>query len=362
MQFTAYIYRGLFETNPIDQIEDIRDIDIEEQIDSFSTLSFIVNYYKWDDGLNTKNLQEFLRVKIIKETWSNQETIFDGVIFELVPDFEGVKVFCRDYRWFLEAKRYLTEDKTYTSQNSTTIINDLLVWLNAKTSGDAYPETWTAITDEEKTWLNREWSKGTSYFTVFEELALEMGKNWYIHENGIIELKDIVWDDKTEGDNYVELLFNGNEIAESNIGKIPGVTRQDTMANSIIPATWSIINNTESINNYIRLEEYKSLEGNEMTNYLEKASQPQVIYTLDIRFNELDNEINIGDKVAIRIETGIIHLDIEWEVFITRKKSKISGGEVQTIDVDVSEVVIAKNTFLKKFKETRQEIKNLKIG
>lgn len=66
--------------------------------------------------------------------------------------------------------------------------------------------------------------------------------------------------------------------------------------------------------------------------------------------------------MAVRIETGIIHLDTDGEVFITRKKSKIRGNEVQTLEVDVSEVVIAKNTFLKKFKDTRQEIKNLKIG
>ena len=77
-------------------------------------------------------------------------------------------------------------------------------------------------------------------------------------------------------------------MAESNIGAIPEVTSQDTMANSIITATGSIVNNTESIENYIRLEEYQNLEGEELTNYLEKASKPQIIYTLDIKFTELD--------------------------------------------------------------------------
>lgn len=65
------------------------------------------------------------------------------------------------------------------------------------------------------------------------------------------------------------------------------------MANSIIPESGSIINNQESIDDYIRLEEYQQLTGNELTNYLEKASRPQVIYSLDIKFNELDHEINI---------------------------------------------------------------------
>lgn len=362
MQFTAYIYRGLFETDPIDQLETIRSIEIEEQLDSFSTLSFVVDYYNdqtfW---LNTRNLKEFLRVKLKKENGSNEETVFDGVIFELVPNFEGVQVSCRDYRGFLSDKRYLTADKTYTNQTSTQILDDLLAWLNAKTTSDPYPENWTYSQDEVKTWLSKDWKKGTSYFTVFKELALEMGKSWYIKEDWVIQFKTVVWEDKTDGENYIELLFNGYEMAESNIGAIPEVTRQDTMANSIIPATGSIVNNTESINNYIRLEEYQNLEGEELTNYLAKSSQPQIIYTLDIKFTELDGELNIGDKVAIRIETGIIHLDIEGEVFITKKKSQIKWNEIQTIQVDVSEIDIARNTFLKKFKEVRQEIKNLKI-
>ena len=162
-----------------------------------------------------------------------------------------------------------------------------------------------------------------SYFTVFDELALKMGKNWYISEGGVIEFKDIVGEDKTDGENYIELLYNLNEIVECNIGKFPELTSQDTLVNSVIPETGSIENNTDSINSYIRLEEYQNLEGEELTNYLEKSSKPQKIYSLDIKFNELDGSLNIGDKVAIRIETGIIHLDTEGEVFVTRKRSQI---------------------------------------
>lgn len=363
MQFTAYIYRALFDEEPIDQIETIREIQIEEQLDSFSTLSFIVNYFVDPEGeLNTKNILEFRRVKIIQENWSTQTTIFEGVIFELVPDFEGVKVSCRDYRGFLEGKRYLATAKTYTGQTSTQILDDLLTVLNAKTSWDLYPENWTYEQDEVKSWLTKTFNKGASFFSVFKDLALEMGKSWYIHENGVIEFKNIVWEDKTEGENYIELLFNWNEISQSNIWSIPWVTRQGTIANSVIPDTGSIVDDTESIGTYIRLEDYQSLQGEELTNYLTKASKPQVIYTLEIKFNELDGEINIGDKVAIRIETGIIHLDTEGDIFITRKKSTIQGNELQTLEIDVSEIDIARNTFLKKIKDMRQEIKNLKIA
>jgi hypothetical protein len=87
MQYTAYIYRGLFEVEPIDQIEEINSIEIEEHVETFSTLSFIVNYYREADGqINTKNLKEFRRIKIVEESTS-QKTIFDAVIFELVPNF-----------------------------------------------------------------------------------------------------------------------------------------------------------------------------------------------------------------------------------------------------------------------------------
>lgn len=325
MQYTAYIYRGLFDTTPIDQIELTKETNIEEQLKSFSTLSFLVSYYKDEDGnLNTQNLQEFLKIRVVGETGSNEELIFEGVIFELNPNFEGMKVNCRDYRGFLEDKRYLTEDKLYTAETSTNILGDLLAGLNAKTSADPYPENWTYIQDEEITGIDGDWKKGTSYFKIFEDMALKMGKSWYIHENGVIKFKTIVGTDKTEGEEYIELSYSATDMAENNIGEIPGVTMQSTITNSLIPEIGSVQDDTTSINQYIRLEEYQRIEGDEITNYLSKSSQPQIIYTLDIKFSELDGTLNIGDKVALRIETGIQHLDIEGEVFITSKKTKIS--------------------------------------
>ena len=49
MLFSAYIYRGLFGDNLTDQIETIRSIEIEEKIDSFSTLSFVIDYFVDDE-------------------------------------------------------------------------------------------------------------------------------------------------------------------------------------------------------------------------------------------------------------------------------------------------------------------------
>lgn len=362
MQFTAYIYRSLFGDQPIDQVETIRQIEIEEQLDSFSVLSFMVDYHMSDDWvINTTNIKEFRRVKIVSE-WNNSKTIFEWVIFEVIPDFIWLKVNCRDYRWFLESKRFLETDKTYSLQESNTILTDLLNSLNAKTSADTYPEQWSFSADENKTWLSPAYKIGTSYFTIFKKLALLMWKSWYIKEWWIIEFKDIVWEDKTQWDKFTELVYTINAMDENTIWNIPSAVRQGTLANSIIDATGARQNNTTSIDDYIRLEDFQNMLSGEILNFLNKSSKPQLIYTLDVKFNELDNEVNIWDKLAIRIETWIIHLDIEWDLIITRKKSTIMWNEIQTLEVDVSEIDITRDTFLKKFKDVRQEIKNLKIG
>lgn len=362
MQYTAYIYKALFDESPIDQIETIRWITIEEQLDSFSTLSFDVDYYMSNSWiLNTTNLKEFRRVRIVEET-EIQKTIFEWVIFELFPNFTSIKVNCRDYRWFLESKRFLQTRKTYTAQTSDFILNDLINSLNAKTSWDLFPENWTFTTDEVKTGIDWIFAIWTSYFTIFKEIALKMWKSWYIKENGVIEFKNIVWEDKSDGENFLELVYNLEDPTENTIWDIPSATMQWTMANSIINQTGTNTDNSRAIDEYIRLEDYQSLNTTEITNYLEKSSKIQLIYTFDIKFSRLDGQINIWDKLAVRIETGLIHLDIEWALIVTRKKSTISWNEIQTLDIDVSEIDIARDTFLKKFKDVRQEIKNLKIG
>lgn len=359
--YTVYIYRSLFSDEPLDQMETIKSIEIEENLENFSSAKIMVNYYNdpsfW---LNTKHLREFRRLKLIEEDGVSQKTIFDGVIFSLIPTFEGIQINLRDYRWFLEDKRYLEVQKVYTSQSSTSILTDLIQNLNAKTQSDPHPESWTFIQDENVGGISRTFERGASFFSVFSEIALAMGKSWYIHENWVIEFKDVTGEDKTQGENFTELLFNGFEMAESNIA-IPEVNFQGTIENSIIPQSGSKQNNQESIEDYIRLEGYQILEGSELQNYLTKSSSPQVIYSLDVNFAQLDTPLTIGDKVAIRIQTGIIHLDIEGEVFIISKKSEIQGNEIQIIRVEVSEVVINPDSFVNKLKDIQKEIRDLKI-
>jgi hypothetical protein len=278
-----------------------------------------------------------------------------------VPNFNWVQVICRDYRGFLEAKRYLTENKNYEDKTADFIMNDLITWLNAKTTTDPYPENWDFELDEPEALWNLEFKKWNSYYSIFKRVALEFNKNFFIKENWLIQIKEIVGEDKTEGVKFTELLYNNNEIAQNNIAKIPWVVKQETIINSLITDT-TIENNSGSIEDYIRLESYDNLTGEEVTNFLSKSSKPQVIYTLDVKFWELDHPIEIWDKVAVRIESWIIHLDIEWEVFVTRKKSRIKWNRIETLEIDVSEIIISQNTFLKKFKDVRQEIKNLKIS
>lgn len=349
------VYNSFFWGSTATQIEEIREIEIEEYIDSFDILNFYIDYYKDGNGiLNCTGLREFQKIQLIK-TGQIEEIIFEGFIYNLQPDFNNVKVVARDYKGLLDAKVLFT-DKNYSSQTLDFILNDLLTDLNGRSSGDTNPEAWTYEIDAPATGITKIFDKGLSYFSIFKELGIIANKDWTVKQ-GKIYFKDILGEDKTSGDNFTELVFDKDAPDENNISNIK-VNRYWSLRNIILTSITDTSDAT-SLNTYGRLENYNDIAGGELTNELSRSSKTQRTHNFDIDYSRINTEVKLGDKIKVGVNTGVEFLDISGDLFITRRKIVLRGNANVILSVDVSEITVKKTSFIHTLNNLQDDVKKL---
>lgn len=353
--YTLKIYNSFFSENPTIKIDEIRNIEIEEYLDSFDILNILVDYYMDANGvLNCSGLKEFQKIKLIKTT-NREEVVFEGFIYNITPDFNSVKITARDFKGLLDAKVLFTA-KNYVSQTLNFILNDLLTDLNARSSGDITPEAWSFQIDADVTGITKTFDKGISYFNLFQELAVVVNKYWSV-KNWVILFKEILGEDKTSGENFTELIYDKDAPDENNIANIK-VERFGTLRNVVLTSTTNV-NNSTSIQDHGRLEEYNDISGDELTNHLQTSSKTQMVYNFDISYNLINTELKVGDKIKVSVNTGVEFLDISGDLFITKRKVKILWNEILIVNVDTSEITIKKTSFIHTLNYLQDNVKKL---
>lgn len=353
--YNLKVYNSFFWGETFLKIDEIRNIEIEEFIDSFDILNITIDYYRDTNGvLNCSGLREFQKIQLVKST-NIDEIIFEGFIFNISPDFNSVKLICRDFKGLLDNKVLFTA-KSYSNKTLDFILNDLLSDLNARSSGDIYPEAWIYQIDSPVTGITKTFDKGISYFNLFQELSVVVNKNWTV-ELWTILFKEILGEDKTSGENFTELLFDKDAPDENNIANIK-VDRYGTLKNEILTSTTSI-NNPTSLENFWRLEEYNDISGNELNNYLTNSSKTQRIHNFDINYNLVNTELKIGDKINVWVNTWVEFLDISGDLFVTRRKIKIEGNAIVITNIDVSEIKVKKTSFIHTLNYLQDAVKKL---
>lgn len=190
--YTIKLYQHIFSSIPYAQIEEIDDVEIEQNLNDLSTLSFFIPLYKDIGGnLNFSGIQDKQRV-VLLEQGRGEKIIFDGYIYSLEDKDTGVKVEVRDFKSFLTEEKILLADVTYTSQTLGFILNDLAALLNARTSSDTYVENWTYSIDTDVTVTGvKTYKKKENIYNVLLDLANITGKKFKI-ENGKIIFKAIL--------------------------------------------------------------------------------------------------------------------------------------------------------------------------
>ena len=336
--YTLKIYNSFFWWN-FKRIDEISEIEIEESLKDFNILKLNIQYYlNQEQELNCKWLRELQKVQLI-QTWRIEKIIFEGFIYKMTPDFTKVNLLIRDYKWLLIEKK-LFSDKHFINKKLSEILSEVLSDLNNRSIWDTNPENWSYEIDNDFIIPDKEFKKWIDYFNLLKELSLIAKKEWTVKQGKII-LKEILWSDKTTGENFTELIFNQNAPDETNIWDIK-VESFWTLKNNILTATENL-ENSESIENFWRLEEYKNIKDEELINSLEQISKVQKVYSFTVNYKKLNTELEIWDKVKIHINSWIEFLDINGELFITKIKTVLKWNEKVFINIEVSEIVI-KNT------------------
>lgn len=353
--YTLKVFNSFFWDTTVNKINEIRNIEIEQFIDSFDILNLNIDYYTDDENnLNCSGLRELQKIQLIK-TGLIDQIIFEGYIYNLRPNFKSATLQCRDFKGLLDNK-VLFDLKNYSNKSLDFILNDLLTDLNGRSSGDTNPENWTYDIDAPVTGITKEFKKGLSYFNIFKELGVIANKNWTV-EQGTILFKEILGTDKTSGESFTEFIFDKNAPDENNISDIR-VDRFGTLKNRILTSVTDE-ENTTSKDEFWRLETYNDIEGDELTNELSRISKTQTAHVFDIDYSRVNTEPKLGDKIRVFIDSGIDLLDITGDLFITRRKVKLLWWENVVTNVDVSEITIKKTNFVKTLNDLQDEVKKL---
>jgi len=100
----VHVYNSFFGDTKVDQIVHLRDVEIQENLDSFDTLDFKVDYYidKYGDN-NVKHIRDFSRIELVQVSNVNK-IIFQGVVVDGRPSKDFMTIKARDFKGLLLKK------------------------------------------------------------------------------------------------------------------------------------------------------------------------------------------------------------------------------------------------------------------
>lgn len=343
------IYSWIFDTIPIDTIETYFDAEIKEDINWVSSLNMTVK----NEVTGLKRLQKIQFFEV--ENWEDV-ILFEWYISELNPWLNNIEIEAKDLRQLFQ-KKMCIQDYSFSSETLHNIINNIVSdWNNE------YWESWTVNIN--LTWtISKELKKGDNFYDIFYELWESF--NWiWITKWTEIYFWEIVWEDKSVWEKFTEIIYNKNEPIENNLSEISR-SNYSTIANIIFgtDGTSTIIKtNPSSISEFWPLAEYKNFrEGDLETDtqsYLDIKSKEQFIYDIMPDINSID--MNIWDKISLRIENVSEYLDIEGAVIVNSKNTRLINN-TKVIEIWLSEIYVTKDNFVKKINDTKKTINLLKI-
>jgi len=300
-----------------------------------------INYenYSW--------LKEYRRIELVEtEEWEDT-ILFSWYIHELIPNQNAIRIIGRCYKAYFKRKTTITLN--YSSTAIETIANNILATINSWTSSLwDFLESWSleiGSLGANTTDLQSEpWD---SVYWVFEELFWWISYYWKVNNNWVLVADEILWLDKTSGTNYIELVYNQKAPESNNI--------IDISNNNF----WSITNyvfwkddyytdisqDTASQLEYWLLQEGKRfrttwLQANTDA-YIDIYKNPQKTINLKLDYTDPNiQNIDIWDKVALRIEEVNDYLNTETETFVLKQKITIEDQQKIINDIEIAETVV----------------------
>ena len=346
----AKIYQNQFGTEVLGIIDEINEFKIDLNINWGSRWELIVNSdwlpilrvsNKWDDNEtwnDTDIWQDFVsewwarpynKVEFYEVEWWQDILIFSWYIYNLKLTLTWYIIELRDENDLMNKKLVLS-DKTYNSQTPLQILNDI--------SSDWETETWEnwQIVSSVSDTITIDFKKWDTFYTVLNELSQQLGYNWNI-KNQIISFNEVVWEDKSSGVNFEEIVYNGIDHSEDNITNI-NLEYYWNIANLII--WWDNTNKILlkdldkrwAIGEYVGFYDWNLTEQTQRT--LDLKSQELFNYTFEVQL--FKTNINLWDKIFVRIENSN-WLDFYWTVIVNKVKLELTNAVLlKNIEVETS--------------------------
>ena len=344
------IYSGVFDTTPIDTIDTYFDIEIKEDISWTSFMQLSLSNKQ--TGIKRGQKIQFFEIK----DWQDVG-LFEGYIDELSPWLDLLEITAKDFKDLMQ-KKLTTQSYNFVSKTLQEIVESIVSDWNS-----TYSENWTVNSNFTLT-ISKDIKQGDNFYDIFNELSETFLWAWTVKWNEIF-FSEIIWEDKTSWSSFTEIIYNKNEPVENNLSDIK-VVNYGTISNIIYWTDWtnvSVKTNPISIANFWPLSEYRNFrEGNlsdDTQKYLDIKSEEQLIYDISPDVNAID--VDLWDKIKLRIENVSEYLDIEWDVIVNTKETTFEWN-TKIIKVWLSKIYVTKDEFTKKINDTKKTINILKLS
>jgi len=340
--FFLYIYNK--DWTLLWQTEGVNISDITKKINSISEWTFTLKL--WNELLAP---QFFLKSNIFEIFYMK-----DGVETSFIKWFVRKKDISQNFAkikiedmWYILQRRYLREDKTYTtSQSWQTIIEDIFTYINGISNTTLSIDCDITETPTEAV----EFKRWTSVYKILQDIA----ENWYEFkvEWNVVHLKSSVGIDRTTNDEvFVEYIYDVDEPQWSNLDGVQIEDDANDFANGVIDKT----NASQDVWSELLFENYIN-EDVENADYIAEAKQYIWDYTLLVKNNDF-TQVNVGDLVKVYVYSWNKMLFYDGAMQVVEKGLQVSN--LLQVSIKVSKNKIKVKDMFEQFKELQWRVGKL---
>ena len=337
------VYDNYWSDNVIFQEYLKQGVEIKTDLASFGVATFTIEDYM----LHRNNKVE------IYEAGSPDKLIFRWYVSDIEKKAtilsEACTVTCWDGKWLLQ-ERWVLYGFEAVSTPLNTVVEDMMnLW-------NAFWDHWTYQVDYSDP-IDMTADLGSTCYNIIDELANQVGWYWKVDNNKII-VSPLVWQDKTQ-----TMQFFFDWTSASNIKQITE-TQSEGRANVAIGIAndWAklMVYEAEDYPYWVVIENFQTWDIEDKTNALLTKNNVDK-RTLQV---ELDTDktydVEVWDKVTLRIEWLKTIEDFNWEVFVTSKTTTYKFGKKYET-VELGNIATTTNTLawlIKKINDKVDKIRN----
>jgi len=295
------------------------------------------------------NIKKYERIKLYEVYSWWDVLVFDGYVYDLEVNTKSIIITWKHYKELLKNK-LLLQDKNYNGWLKDSLEDILNIW-NTETSDTLKLKTNfnNSLTKELKQWDN--------LYDILDELTWLFGLIWTIQDKDTIYINDMLWEDKTQIWNFFEAIYNNKDKWVNNLLN-PRVSQLWDRYNIIIWKNQNLSIIKKESSDFPALGSTQTFRDWDLEKQTEEYLASRVWEQKIISF-EINEPLNIWDKIKITIEETNSYLDFSWEAFVLNEKIEYINGARKT-NIGVSNIYAYRDDFLEKWQQTNKNINLLK--